>query len=114
MRISDWSSDVCSSDLKVVSLQSGDWEINKGNQVAASMLSEYPNIKALLAGNASMAVGAVSAIRAAGKAGKVQVVGYRSEEGRVGKECVSECRYRWWAYHEKQKRRINGRRLRRD
>ncbi|CAN7410186.1 sugar ABC transporter substrate-binding protein [Pseudomonas brassicacearum] len=64
------------AQVKVVSLQSGDWEINKGNQVAASMLSEYPNIKALLAGNDSMAVGAVSAVRAAGKAGKVQVVGY--------------------------------------
>ena len=64
------------AQIKVVSLQSGDWEINKGNQVAASMLSEYPNIKALLAGNDSMAVGAVSAVRAAGKAGKVQVVGY--------------------------------------
>src|SRR3546814_21130178 len=23
----------------------------------------------------------------------------RSEERRVGKECVSTCRYRWWPYH---------------
>ena len=64
------------AQIKVVSLQSGDWEINAGNRVAAAMLSEYPNLKALLAGNDSMAVGAVSAVRAAGKAGKVQVVGY--------------------------------------
>ena len=64
------------AQIKVVSLQSGDWEIDKGGKVASSMLSEYPNIKALLAGNDSMAVGAVSAVRAAGKAGKVQVVGY--------------------------------------
>ncbi|MBK5530469.1 sugar ABC transporter substrate-binding protein [Pseudomonas sp. TH06] len=62
--------------IKVVSLQSGDWEIDKGNKVAASILSEYPEVKALLAGNDSMAVGAVSAVRAAGKAGQVQVVGY--------------------------------------
>src|SRR3546814_11385916 len=27
----------------------------------------------------------------------------RSEERRVGKECVSTCRYRWSAYHEKKK-----------
>src|SRR3546814_12275904 len=27
----------------------------------------------------------------------------RSEERRVGKECVSTCRSRWAAYHEKQK-----------
>lgn len=64
------------AQIKVVSLQSGDWEINAGNRVASAMLSEYPNLKALLAGNDSMAVGAVSAVRAAGKAGKVQIVGY--------------------------------------
>jgi ribose transport system substrate-binding protein len=64
------------AQIKVVSLQSGDWEIDKGNTVAASILSEYPDVKALLAGNDSMAVGAVSAVRAAGKAGQVQVVGY--------------------------------------
>jgi ribose transport system substrate-binding protein len=62
--------------MKIVSTQSGEWEIDKGNAVASAMLSEYPNIKALLAGNDSMAVGAVAAVRAAGKAGKVQVVGY--------------------------------------
>jgi len=44
--------------------------------VASAMLNEYPNLKALLAGNDSMALGAVSAVRSAGKAGKVQVVGY--------------------------------------
>ncbi|QXI02460.1 sugar ABC transporter substrate-binding protein [Pseudomonas monsensis] len=64
------------AQIKIVSLQSGDWEIDKGNKVAASILSEYPEVKALLAGNDSMAVGAVSAVRAAGKAGQVQVVGY--------------------------------------
>ena len=61
---------------KVVSVQSGDWEIDKGNAVAAAMLNEYPNLKALLAGNDNMAIGAVSAVRAAGKQGKVLVVGY--------------------------------------
>ncbi|RWU21239.1 LacI family transcriptional regulator [Pseudomonas alkylphenolica] len=64
------------AQMKVVSVQSGDWEIAKGNAVAASMLNANPGIKALLAGNDSMALGAVSAVRAAGKAGQVQVVGY--------------------------------------
>ena len=64
------------AQMNVVSVQSGDWEIDGGNKKAAAMLSEYPNIKALLAGNDSMAIGAVSAIRAAGKTGKVLVVGY--------------------------------------
>ncbi|WP_054884965.1 sugar ABC transporter substrate-binding protein [Pseudomonas sp. NBRC 111130] len=62
--------------MKIVSVQSGNWEIDKGNAVAASMLNEYPDLKALLAGNDSMALGAVSAVRAAGKTGQVQVVGY--------------------------------------
>ncbi|NMZ23245.1 MULTISPECIES: sugar ABC transporter substrate-binding protein [Pseudomonas] len=62
--------------MKIVSVQSGNWEIDQGNKVAAAMLSEHPDLKALLAGNDNMALGAVSAVRAAGKAGKVQVVGY--------------------------------------
>jgi len=64
------------ANIKVVSVQSGDWELDKGGKVAAAILSEYPQVKALLAGNDTMALGAVSAVRAAGKAGKVQVVGY--------------------------------------
>ncbi|RRV05412.1 sugar ABC transporter substrate-binding protein [Pseudomonas sp. v388] len=64
------------AQMKIVSVQSGNWEIDKGRAVAAAMLSEYPNLKALLAGNDSMALGVVSAVRAAGKAGKVLVVGY--------------------------------------
>lgn len=65
-----------STGMKVMSVQSGNWEIDKGNAVATAMLNEYPEIKALLAGNDSMALGAVSAVRAAGKTGKVLVVGY--------------------------------------
>ena len=62
--------------MKVVALQSGDWEIDKGNAVASQILNANRNIKALLCGNDNMALGAVAAVRAAGKAGKVQVVGY--------------------------------------
>ena len=66
--------------MKVVSVQSGQWEMNNANTIAAAMLSEYPNIQALLADNDNMALGAVSAIRAAGKRGQVQVVGYDNIE----------------------------------
>ncbi|WP_416054778.1 sugar ABC transporter substrate-binding protein [Janthinobacterium svalbardensis] len=61
---------------KVVSVQSGQWEIAPANTVAAAMLNANPNIKALLCGNDNMAIGAISAIKAAGKTGKVLVVGY--------------------------------------
>lgn len=40
------------------------------------MLREHPDLTALLAGNDSMALGVVAAVKAAGKTGKVQVVGY--------------------------------------
>jgi ribose transport system substrate-binding protein len=62
--------------INVVGVQSGNWEIEKGNTVAAGMLREHPDLVALLAGNDSMALGIVAAVKAAGKTGKVQVVGY--------------------------------------
>ncbi|MDR3368639.1 sugar ABC transporter substrate-binding protein [Rhodoferax sp.] len=62
--------------VTVVGVQSGNWEIDKGNTVASGMLREHPDLKALLAGNDNMALGAVAAVKAAGKTGQVQVVGY--------------------------------------
>ncbi len=62
--------------MKIVSVQSGDWEMSKANVVAAAMLSANPNLKALLCANDSMALGAVAAVQAAGKSGQVLVVGF--------------------------------------
>lgn len=64
------------ANITVVGVQSGNWEIEKGNTVAAGMMREHLDLVALLAGNDSMALGAVAAVKAAGKTGKVQVVGY--------------------------------------
>jgi ribose transport system substrate-binding protein len=60
----------------IVSVQSGQWEMDKANAVAAAMLREHPDLRALLAGNDNMALGAVAAVKSAGKTGKVLVVGY--------------------------------------
>ena len=62
--------------LNVVSTQSGDWEMEKANSVAAAILSEHPEVKALLCANDSMALGAAAAIKSAGKSGKVLVAGF--------------------------------------
>ena len=62
--------------LNIVSVQSGQWEIDKANTVAAAMLSAHPDLQALLCGNDSMALGAVAAVQAAGRARKVLVAGY--------------------------------------
>ena len=60
----------------VVSVQSGQWEMEQGNTVASAMLREHPDLKALLCGNDNMALGAVAAVKTAGKNGQVAVVGY--------------------------------------
>ena len=62
--------------ITVVGVQSGNWEIEGGNKVTSAFLSENPDLKAVLAGNDSMALGAVAAVKAAGKTGKVLVGGY--------------------------------------
>src|SRR3546814_6832532 len=71
MRISDWSSDVCSSDLT-------ESQIHRAAAKIADQVERWwwrvPSIPA-------------------------PMLGHRSEERRVGKECVSTCRSRWSPYH---------------
>ncbi len=62
--------------MTIVTTQSGNWEMERANTVAAAILSEHPNIKALLCANDSMALGAVAAVRAAGLEGEVLVAGF--------------------------------------
>jgi ribose transport system substrate-binding protein len=62
--------------MMVVSSQSGYWETDKANQVVAAMITEHPDLKAILCANDSMALGAVAALRAAGKSDRILVVGY--------------------------------------
>jgi ribose transport system substrate-binding protein len=64
------------ASMKIVSVQSGLWEMGKANAVASAMLSEHPEIKAILCANDNMALGAVAAIQAAGRTGAVLVVGF--------------------------------------
>ena len=62
--------------MNIVGSQSGYWETDKANPVVAAMLTEHPGLKALLCANDNMALGAVAALRAAGKQEQVLVVGY--------------------------------------
>jgi ribose transport system substrate-binding protein len=64
------------ADLNLVGVQSGNWEMDKANNVAAAILSENPDLKALYCANDNMALGAVAAVQAAGKTGRVLVVGF--------------------------------------
>src|SRR3546814_6193004 len=75
LRISDWSSDVCSSDLGglifgMTAALFGDITVAKG-RVQQGNFNDYRAVR----------------------------INERSEESRVGKECVSTCRSRWSPYH---------------
>jgi ribose transport system substrate-binding protein len=67
---------VKAAGLKIVSSQPGDWEMAKANQVVSAQLTEHPSLKAVLCANDSMALGAVAAIKEAGRTGRVLVVGF--------------------------------------
>lgn len=62
--------------IKIVSTQSGQWEMEKANTVASGILAANPNVKALLCANDNMALGAAAAVQSAGKAGQIQIVGF--------------------------------------
>lgn len=62
--------------MTIVDSQSAEWEMSKANTIASSMLSEHPEIKAILAANDSMALGAIAAVKSAGKTGDVMIVGF--------------------------------------
>lgn len=64
--------------LNVVASQSANWETDQASKIAAAILTDQPDLKAILCANDSMALGAVSAIKAAGKEGKVLVIGFDS------------------------------------
>src|SRR3546814_18477971 len=100
MRISDWSSDVCSSDLIAIDDQLA--EPGRAGDVGA--LADIDEDRAVET--------------AAGGAGKVVLLGHaagtakgsrplsrrcRSEERRVGKQCASTGRSRWSPVHSKKK-----------
>jgi ribose transport system substrate-binding protein len=62
--------------LKLVSTQSGQWEMERANTIAASLLNAHADLKAIFCANDNMALGAVAAIKAAGREGQVLVAGF--------------------------------------
>src|SRR3546814_20881061 len=102
MRISDWSSDVCSSDLKIapglligalhfghlpcVFVPAGPMSTGLDNTSKSKVREKYAQG---LVGREELLASESAAYHGPG----------RSEERRVGKECVSTCRSRWWRYH---------------
>ncbi len=61
--------------MKIVDSQSAQWEMSVANQTTAGMLTSHPEIKAILACNDSMALGAIAATKAADR-NDILVVGF--------------------------------------
>src|SRR3546814_13111063 len=101
MRISYWSSDVCSSDLLLVELDQAE---SVAERIGEHRLSAIGPVQCLALLHRAGGTGARDRIAQVGDGkigmhrGPVPVV-MRSEERRVGKECVSQCRSRWSTYH---------------
>src|SRR3546814_12039580 len=97
MRISDWSSDVCSSDLGD---DADDAALHRPGEHA-----DRPGSRSGAGDRRGRAAGGV----VPGCRPVFANAGRRSEERSVGKECVSTCRSRWSPYHstKKQNNHIN-------
>src|SRR3546814_18201464 len=108
MRISDWSSDVCSSDLfdrtKVLN------PLSQGGMGAFQVNLRYDHLdlndETIIGGKqqgyqASLVWIPEDHVRFLLNYGRLSSddAAIRSEERRVGKECVSTCRSRWSQYH---------------
>src|SRR3546814_15783544 len=103
MLISDWSSDVCSSDLRSIEAKRSGTKslfidiIERSFYYLSQREGAEMDVRFRLDGKVALVTGAAGALGAhfaatLGGAG-------RSEERRVGKECVSTCRSRWSPYH---------------
>src|SRR3546814_12249249 len=88
LRMSDWSSDVCASDLAMA-------DEERGRLMGAPQMVRRGDEIGDVGGE--MGVGELAL--AGAKAGEIAA---RSEERRVGKECVRTCRFRRSQYHYKQ------------
>src|SRR3546814_1924529 len=99
MRISDWSSDVCSSDLQGMAaklhrdpLHAVGGELHQmfadRGRAGEADLADHRAREQMPADHVGVAIDELD-----------DVAGDRSEERRVGKECVSTCRSRWSPYH---------------
>src|SRR3546814_16674884 len=105
MRISDWSSDVCSSDLLIMTLTMH--SPLAPNEVLAHSAATLGGALFYLA--FSLAFSRIFWLREERQAMSVALFATadRSEERRVGNECVGTCRSRWSPDHYKKKKQTH-------
>src|SRR3546814_11365123 len=125
LRISDWSSDVCSSDLFVDGFATPVWaDAQPARAISSGAVRYFMSVLSSGAGHAQFAVlnrkghspfnkinGIAAELFKTPSVQDRQLIPHsggehfqiirpgRSEERRVGKECVSQCRSRWSQYN---------------
>src|SRR3546814_18363644 len=101
MRISDWSSDVCSSDLSGSLRLRLIWPTLRALGLTLGLALTLAACGAPV-DPAKVQAGEAVQLSAALEGGNIRLIDLRSgrsEESRGGKECVSTCRSRWSPYH---------------
>src|SRR3546814_799794 len=103
MRISDWSSDVCSSDVLGYSMLAN-LDVRNLARHAMQELAEYSRVSVAIGVRDRLGMIYVETCRRSARVTLRLDVGSRiprAEERRVGKECVSTCRSRCSTLHSK-------------
>src|SRR3546814_16564657 len=107
MRISDWSSDVCSSDLLVAvpasrgsyRIQPIDGAASQPGRIGSARAAQNQFVTEIIRLKHIDAVAAVETLRPLVSPQGSLTANRRSEERRVGTECVRTCRSRWSPYN---------------
>src|SRR3546814_12012945 len=99
MRISDWSSDVCSSDLAAVGGKGDSEAEDHHNTGEADEDSCHEGCLPALDNRTTRGPRLRGGQPYTASKGTLGCIDMRSEERRVGKGCVSTCRYRWSTDH---------------
>jgi erythritol transport system substrate-binding protein len=63
-------------DLKLVQKETANWDRQQGKQKMETLLQAHPDITGVVAGNDEMALGAIQALKDAGKNGQIKVLGF--------------------------------------
>src|SRR3546814_12744807 len=123
MRISDWSSDVCSSDLAAHRLNVDAFFVGAGGDnvfylthsarpivdryrtegLSKGLIDTISDICTITGASIWRVLREAIRVGSRGSRGATGWHADRSEERRVGKECGSTCRSRWSPYHKKKK-----------
>src|SRR3546814_14462587 len=109
MRISDWSSDLCSSDLGIravsVITRDGKKHLIPNENLMTQEVENWSFSSRDVRIHVSVGISYDADVH---RAQELMLEAARacpsSEERRVGKECVSTCRSRWEPYHQKKKK----------